>query len=648
MTYKLTTVKLTKISLLFFGVILSARMPLAAANISWNASEGLWNDTLNWSPSVLPSAADSATISNGGSAKLDDGSSGAAKTLNIGSAGGSYLDILNGTLNIGSATETYALYMSSNAADISHITVGGTEDAFGTLNLAHKSQGSSSTYVSALGIGVSGTAKMDVVGYGQVEIKGNLTLGGRTADSMGTLNLSDNAVVTIAEYGKSLNIGFTGSGYLNMSGNAKFNAIGDTQSTFFVGGEESGYGEINMSGNSELYASWGIQVGWYGDGRVILNDNAKIHARRNISLGTYGNAYMELNDNAYVRTINNMSIGAYSGSDSSLVMNGGEFLLEVDGGAGYGFLIVGQDGKGSLTVNDGLLTVANAIYTGYNAGSDGTVNLNGGVVITRGVLGSEGASVLNINGGTLKAAATSYTSFINNIKTVNLLSGGLTIDTSGQTLRINSSMTGEGGLTKIGEGLLYLTKANTISGDININAGGLVADELNALGSGTVYVNNATFLASTVEAANAGSIVLNGGDLMINQTGDYTGILNLSGDFELNAGTYFLTINSTSDFDKIVGNGPESYFLLDAGIIDLSGSIIDYYASYLVFENFAEGFVYEDNLSITGYDTDNWVAHINTEGVLYFDAVPVPEPGTWAAIFGAAALACAAYRRKVK
>ncbi len=415
---------------------------------------------------------------------------------------------------------------------------------------------------------------------------------------------------------------FINGGRLNLSGDSSLSMGSSTvQSNLYLGHEKGTHGEANVGGDAVLSISWGIQMGWGGTASLSLTDNAKVYAMRNLEIGMSNSSTVEINDNAYLYTMNNLFLGRYSTGEGKLIINGGKMYLDQDGGAGYGVLVVGGEGKGEFTINGGELSMKEYIRLSNSSSADGVVNLNGGLVQTRGIHqyaggdGNWGSGQINFNGGT--------------------------IDTNGQDLRVNSTVSGVGTLTKTGAGLLAFSQSNTMTGDINVLQGGIVAANENALGTGTVLLNTGTTLDSSVTGANMGALSVSGGSVSFNGTD--VGQYNLSGDLVVDGGTFYINIASTANFDKFVGDA-SNVFSLSNLLIDLSGSTIDYSSTYWILEGFLSGDVDQGTLSIIGYDTTNWLAHLDNNGVLSFTQ-KIPEPAA-AGLLGLLALAAVMRRKK--
>jgi len=159
-------------------------------------------------------------------------------------------------------------------------------------------------------------------------------------------------------------------------------------------------------------------------------------------------------------------------------------------GDGYGGVVldsnlaVNHNGSGSLTLSravsgSGALTKTGSgtLFLSLGNSFSGGLNLNGGTLSAGNLdnrLGAENGAV-SFNGGTLRF--TGAGSFTTTDRATTLNAGGGTIDVSAiaaPTITWAGLIDGTGGLTKNGVGALELTRANTFSGDMVVNAGKLV------------------------------------------------------------------------------------------------------------------------------------------------------------------------------
>jgi hypothetical protein len=200
------------------------------------------------------------------------------------------------------------------------------------------------------------------------------------------------------------------------------------------------------------------------------------------------------------------------------------------------------------------------------------------------------------------------------------------------------------------------------SGGVNVLKGRFIVATENLLkGSNyalnTLIVNGGT-LATSVANINLGTATTGGASMVltlesgsIDINGDSVGTITLgntgtgsaASDFTMSGGVLALTITGASTFDKIIGvsTGAAS---ITGGTLDLSGSTGIVYANtiYRFLQSFGTTTV--SGLSVTGYDTANWLASVSADGILSFSAA-VPEPSAVAALAALAVLAVAFVRK---
>ncbi len=278
---------------------------------------------------------------------------------------------------------------------------------------------------------------------------------------------------------------------------------------------------------------------------------------------------------------------------------------------------VGYSGTGTITQTGGTNSINDVLCLGYNPGSIGTYNLNGGMLITSSITKGSGTATFNFGGGTLQASGT-FTSSLPMTLTGN--GGNANVDTAGCAVTLSRVLSGTGGLNKLGSGTLTLSAANTYSGITTISQGTLALHDTGSIGSSSLIdvQSGATFSftitsglslgsVQTLEGAGTvkGSIVADAGSHI--KPGDGIGTLTFfAGNLTLNSGavldfdlattaasdkisitgvvaayTLFLNGQQFSDFNftALDGFGAGTYTLIDAGKIsgnlgaNLSGTV---------------------------------------------------------------------------
>ncbi len=203
--------------------------------------------------------------------------------------------------------------------------------------------------------------------------------------------------------------------------------------------------------------------------------------------------------------------GSHTGEVSIVNVTGGAMNI----GGGNGPFFVASRGNGTLAVDGTGIVNCGKLDISRNAAgstfeSDGTVNLDGGVLMVTSVTnlsanqqtGGAPTAAFNFNGGTLVAKSGAATIFFQGslappvtpiITTVQ--AGGAVIDDGGNAIIIPEPLQHDpdlgtdldGGLTKLDSGTLTLAGTNTYNGETSVNAGTLALT-----GSGSI--NNSTLI----------------------------------------------------------------------------------------------------------------------------------------------------------
>jgi fibronectin-binding autotransporter adhesin len=206
--------------------------------------------------------------------------------------------------------------------------------------------------------------------------------------------------------------------------------------------------------------------------------------------------------------------------------------------------------------------------TGNNTYSGGTTLAAGTLAV--GSHTALGTGALTIGNGTTLQAASNGLSLANAMT----LSGADTVDTQTNALTLFGTISGSGGLTKIGSGVLTLSGANTYSGGTTLAAGTLSLANDQALGTGTLTTGSVVDYANGVTIANP--IIVNSNTTQLQVTsGSATqaGVISeLNGPRPLEkigAGTLILTATNTYSGPTTITGGT-----LQLGNGGTSGSIL--------------------------------------------------------------------------
>ena len=301
-------------------------------------------------------------------------------------------------------------------------------------------------------------------------------------------------------------------------------------------------------------------------------------------------------------------------------------------------------GSGALT-KTGTSTLS---LNNVNNTHSGGILVNEGVIRFRNGDGSFGAA----GNGVTFASGTTFLIFdaytAGSGRTLTLSSGNVAFDIR-NTFTWQGAITGAGGFTKNGASDLILAGTNDYSGNTALSVGrlfvnGSTASEITA-GSGTTFGGT---------GSTTGSLTLNSGSTLA-PGHDGIGTFTTSAGIALNSATYALEFNSTlGTFDLMVAG---DVALSDATLTltDLGSGALAPGAIFTIVENTGEnsvsgaflGLAEGDTLGAGGHNfTISYTGGTGNDITLTVASSAIPEPSTWSAIAGLAALGLACSRRR--
>ena len=540
-----------------------------------------------------------------------------------------------------------------------------TKAGSGTLTLSAANSYDGNTTISA------GTLRLGAAGAIPYEIgtsKGNVVLnGGATA---GTLDLNGfDATInglsggTGAVLGQVINSA-AGTKTLTVGGNgATTTYAGLLKDNNGAGGTlalvKTGSGTLTLSGPSTYTGGTTIQAGALkaqnntalGSGSVTVANGSALQVQGGISLG---NA-LSLTGTGASGALENISgantlTGAVSLAGNSTIFSdaGTLDLTNSITGSGTALVLAGSGGgtiTGDIETGAGSLTKGGTgtwNLCGANTYTGGTT-INGGMLAigsegTLGVAPGPGTTNLTFAGnGTLQANSDLV---LNAYWQVNIASGvTATIDTQAGSVTIAGAVTGSGGLTKLGNGTLTLSAANSYGGGTTLSAGTLNVNSASAIGTGPLTVNGGA-LGNTSESTVT---------LSNNQT--WNGDFAFAGPADLDLGNSSVTLNgnrtvSVSSGKLTVGgvidDGANSYGLAKSGAGTLTLSGINTYNGDTTISGGVLSVSADNNLGSGGELTfDGGTLRITASGSQFLSgrAVAINAPGGTIDVTNAAATA---------
>ncbi|MDN6714733.1 MAG: autotransporter-associated beta strand repeat-containing protein, partial [Acetobacter sp.] len=294
-------------------------------------------------------------------------------------------------------------------------------------------------------------------------------------------------------------------------------------------------------------------------------------------IGTTNKTYGTLNiTNGGRVLVGTVAIGMYGDGIGTVTVDGANSLLQasqdyyVNGGSG------GAGGTGTTQVsNGGMLFVGGQVYFGTdNTNGDGTLILQSGGTLALGDRvangqtlsalvdqeGTGGQSHLILSGGGIKLINSGLTT-----QMAMQLTGGVqsTFDTNGRMAVLSGTLSGNGGLTKAGQGTLILSGTNTYTGQTDVQSGvlevdGGVSSAVNVLGGATL-----------AGQGSVGTTTVASGAALSPGVGSTGGQLNVVGNLSMSQGSSLLVNNlsTTQELVRVTGSAN-----LSGGTVRLLGA----------------------------------------------------------------------------
>ena len=371
--------------------------------------------------------------------------------------------------------------------------------------------------------------------------------------------------------------------------------ITGTQKITGLGGSFSNSGTLNIDGaDASLTLSGALQF-WYNSSQTI---NVKNGANANISEVSWGTGDLS-HANMNVSGGSTLTVGRFSQFNGSKIANGGS----------------------TLTVDNSTFNISNGTNVGSgSAGYSMVIDLKNNASMNMAPSGTKGSLTLNASGSGSQALINVNSSTLNGIETLNVsYKEGATnkMVIMGENANVHSFR------VSIGDDTVATGSASIQLGGYD-SEGNFVAAGAKALSNDwEFFVEDSGSLDFLLGDSNA--LTSKDKSQAIVQAKFFksvNGVINvdLANISDLEAGTYFFAlISSTEDISET------SNKLLDGKPFDWDNDLVVIDSDIAKFKE--------------------WTVENNTL-FISVDVTSVPEPSTYAAIFGAIALAFAAYRRR--
>lgn len=478
---------------------------------------------------------------------------------------------------------------------LTNAMIGNNINTTSTVLMAHANSFlSASNGVISVGVYTNSLAVM-TMSNGTVVAKGfdvgSSTLGGTNMQAEFYMYNATNILLESSTSGNAMNIGGRqGATGIVVMGDSGALILSTNAGRVYVG--NSGYGRLTISNGT-------VQLG----GELILAENssstadlslydASLSVAGRFTIGKSGPTVMNVDHSNALITVGagGFRVGN-TGSDitntSTLNFSNGTMRTTV---AGLDHTVGGADqrawGTGIINMKGGTLDLANGnLFLGNKSNCVGILNLSGGTVLisrlrlpagaatesSTGTLAMSGGilylanldsagktvgstSNLWLSGGTLRSIS-NFSSTVGMVFTNSPGPGLYTFDIATNTVQLSGILSGPGGFTKIGDGILALYAANTFSGNSSVTNGVLAVHVASGsgTGSGNLDVRPGGQLVGT---GSVSRFSLGGGIISPGLSTNTTGRL-LAGTMSWTGGVYRWDVQdfANTNWDALVGTG---------------------------------------------------------------------------------------------
>ncbi len=563
----------------------------------------------------------------------------------------------NGTYNLANTAGTGGSLTgfaqgSGNVTIPDQVYVGGSLGAAtGTLNINTSGTFAVGTQFLVGTLGGTGTVQLD---SGTITVVDAFEIGNGASANVSTLSMSGGtitktgAVSAVTIGGGVLTDG--GKGVANLNGGT-FTAAG----IFRVGQDTvaasvpTSSGTLNLGGTNLTVAGefWiGNNTGATGtmnftSGSLTTNNWALIGRKDDLNIGVGATGSVTMSGGTWTKSGESNFVVGDTGS-GTMNMTGGLVIVNPHATADRGITWVGNrnNSTGVLTISGTAEFRSSRFTLGVEPGTNGTLNLNGGTVLTSQISGGSGTDAVTFDGTQIVATGSSA-DFIQSLDTATIGAGGLLVNSAGFNLSASQTLVGSGGVVKTGVGTLNLTGANSYTGDHTVSAGklGLSSD---FVGTGNVNVANGAGLGAiqtsdtasltlpnvTLGTSAATSLDIDLGSAFGNPSAaalNVTGTLSLGGTVTVNVADAAPEVGSFPLITYVAPKSGGGSFVLGKLPDGVAGNLSDDGNGVVTLEIESISFPEWSGEVNGNWDTStqNWIDQVNFLATTYADPLPV-------------------------